>query len=246
MGSAPRPAGLPDKVEAVLFDAGGVLLDLDYAYLRRLIGVRLPAPAIEDLARLEALARDEIHRQVAGGGRVSDAWRDYFHVILGRIGVPAAEQAGIIDSLWEAHQRFGLWTVAIPGSPQVVAELKRRGYRLAVVSNAEGRVEQDLDAAGYAGLFETVVDSHVVGVEKPDPEIFRIALRRLEVAEQHAIYVGDLPAVDLAGARSAGLAPVLLDRYELYADADGPRLRSLEELPALLERVGGPGQKVQA
>jgi len=242
---APR-AGLPGRVETVLFDAGGVLLDLDYAYLRRLVEARRGSVAVEDLARLEALARREIHRQVAGGGRVSDAWRDYFHVILARVGVPAQDQAGIIDSLWEAHQRFGLWTVAIAGGPEIVAGLKRKGYRLGVVSNAEGRVERDLESAGFRGLFETVVDSHVVGVEKPDPEIFRIALQRLEVAPEHAIYVGDLPAVDLAGARAAGLTPVLLDRHDLYPDVTDARLRSLDELPALLGGVEGPAQNVQA
>lgn len=245
MGSDAQDSGLPERVDVVLFDAGGVLLDLDYAYLRRLIEARHGAVTIEQLAQLEAQARMEIHRQVAGGGRVSDAWRDYFHVILARVGVPAAEQDGVIDSLWEAHQRFGLWTVAIPGGPEVVADLKRRGFRLGVVSNAEGRVEQDLESAGYRGLFETVIDSHVVGVEKPDPEIFRIALKGLDAAAQNALYVGDLPAVDLAGARAAGLAPVLLDRHDLYPDVAGPRLRSLQELPALLDRTGGP-QKVQA
>lgn len=239
-------AALPERIDTVLFDAGGVLLDLDYAYLRRLIEARHGEVTVAELSRLEALARMEIHRQVAGGGRVSDAWRDYFHVILGKVGVPAAEQNGIVDSLWEAHQRFGLWTVAIPGAPEVVAELKRRGYRIGVVSNAEGRVEQDLESAGYRGLLETVVDSHVVGVEKPDPEIFRIALQRLEVGAETALYVGDLPAVDLAGARAAGIAPVLLDRHDLYQDVAAPRLRSLEELPALLDRAAGPDQKVQA
>jgi len=246
MPTGPRRAGLPDRIDTVLFDAGGVLLDLDYAYLRRLVEARRGSVTVEELAHLEALARKEIHRQVAGGGRVSDAWRDYFHVILARVGVPAAEQIGIIDSLWEAHQRFGLWTVAIPGGPEIVAGLKRRGYRLGVVSNAEGRVERDLESAGFRGLFDTVVDSHVVGVEKPDPEIFRIALERLEAAPEHALYVGDLPAVDLAGARAAGLTPVLLDRHDLYPDVSDPRLRSLEELPALLDRAEGPGQKVQA
>ena len=239
-------AGLPQRIDTVLFDAGGVLLDLDYAYLRRLIEARHGEVSVDELSRLEALARMEIHRQVSDGGRVSDAWRDYFHVILGKVGVPAAEQNEIVDSLWEAHQRFGLWTVAIPGAPEIVAGLKRRGYRIGVVSNAEGRVEQDLESAGYRGLLETVVDSHVVGVEKPDPEIFHIALRRMETEPGSALYVGDLPAVDLEGARAAGIAPVLLDRHDLYPDVAGVRLRELAELSALLEGRGGPGQKVQA
>jgi putative hydrolase of the HAD superfamily len=228
----------PRVVETVLLDAGGVLLDLDYGYVGRLIAARrepeLPPIEGDALARLEAIARREIHRQVAAGGRVSDAWRDYFHVILGRAGVPHAEQAAMIDVLWEAHQRFGLWTRPIDGAPDIVAALKQRGLRLGVVSNAEGRVERDLDDAGYRGLFGTVVDSHVVGFEKPDPEIFRIAMSRLGADPATTIHVGDVPAVDVAGARAAGVVPVLLDRHDLYPDADSRRIRSLRELPGLL------------
>ena len=84
------------------------------------------------------------------------------------------------------------------------------------------------------GLLDTVVDSHVVGVEKPDPEIFRIALERLSVAAEHAVFVGDVPSVDVAGARAAGIAPILLDRHGMYGDVDAPRLRSLGDLPGLL------------
>jgi putative hydrolase of the HAD superfamily len=104
-----------------------------------------------------------------------------------------------------------------------------------VVSNAEGRVEQDLEAAGYRGLLETVVDSHVVGVEKPDPEIFGIALRRLDARPESTIFVGDVPAVDVDGARAAGVTPILVDRHELYPQTDVLRLGSIRELPAILD-----------
>jgi putative hydrolase of the HAD superfamily len=227
--------GLPDPVKTVLLDAGGVLLDLDYAYLRRLVEARQVAVDEQQLARLEAMARLEIHRQVSKGGRVSEAWRDYFHIILNEVGLPANTRGAIIDALWEAHQRVGLWTVPIDGAPQTVAELKRRGYRLGVVSNAEGRVEQDLEAAGYRGLLETVVDSHVVGVEKPDPEIFGIALRRLDARPESTIFIGDVPAVDVEGARAAGVTPILVDRHELYPQTDVLRLGSIRELPAILD-----------
>jgi HAD superfamily hydrolase (TIGR01509 family) len=224
----------PERVESVLFDAGGVLLDLDYGYLRRLIEARHGEVSIEELARYEAVARHEIHRQVIDGGRVSDSWRDYFRIILSKVGVPVVSRDGIVDSLWEAHQKFGLWTVPIDGAPETVSGLKARGFRIGVVSNAEGRVEQDLAAAGFRGLFETVVDSHLVGVEKPDPEIFHIALKRMGVSPEGAIYVGDLPSVDVAGARAAGLGAVLLDRHDLYQETDARRIRAIRELPALL------------
>jgi FMN phosphatase YigB (HAD superfamily) len=243
--------GWPHEVDAVLLDAGGVLLDLDYRYLRRLISTRLDpldGLRITDhlLAAHEALARQEIHRQVLEGGRTSAAWRDYFHSILGRAGVREEHREGLIDALWEAHQRVGLWTVAVERGPRTVRELKRRGYRLAVVSNAEGNVARDLDAAGYRGAFGAVVDSHVVGVEKPDPAIFALALERIGAAAERSIFVGDVPSVDVAGARAAGIAPVLLDRHGTFPDVDAPRIAALEELLVHLPGSGEvPGEDAE-
>ena len=83
----------------------GVLLDLDYGYLRRLIEARHGEVSIEELAQYEAAARHEIHRQVIDGARISDSWRDYFRIILSKVGVPVVNRDGIVDSLWEAHQK---------------------------------------------------------------------------------------------------------------------------------------------
>jgi putative hydrolase of the HAD superfamily len=225
---------LPESIKTVLLDAGGVLLDLDYGYLRRLIEARHGVIGIDDLARYEAMARHEIHRQVQEGGRVSETWRDYFHIILSKVGIPLDDRVEVVDSLWEAHQKFGLWTVAIEGAPETVTELKSRGFRIGVVSNAEGRVQQDLEAAGYRGLLETVVDSHIVGVEKPDPEIFRIAMDRMKALPESTVYVGDLPSVDVAGALAAGVAPILLDRYDLFGDSAARRIGAITDLLDLL------------
>lgn len=235
--------GWPVRVRTVLLDAGGVLLDLDFAYLRRLIDARREPSAVgvepSELSRLEALARREVQRQVLDGARMREVWRDYFHIILGGVHVPVAEQGSIVDALWDAHRRFGLWTVAVPGAPRAVTELRRLGYSLGVVSNAEGRVEHDLNAAGYAGQFETVVDSEVVGVEKPDPRIFRLAMERMQAEPKTTLFVGDVPAVDVEGARAAGITPVLVDSHDLYAALDVARIRSIADLPALLG--AGPG-----
>ena len=234
-GTAPQahPA-IPQRLEAVLFDAGGVLVDLDYAYLRRLVEPVHGRVAEDRLSEAEARARRQINDSVRTGARVGDSWRDYFHIILGKIGVAADSHVALIDSLWEAHQRVGLWTVAIPGSAEAVSDLKRRGLRVGVVSNAEGTVARNLDDAGFKGTFETVVDSHLVGVEKPDPAIFRIALERMSLHADRTVYVGDLPEVDVVGARAAGIAAILLDRHDLYSGVDAPRIQSLQELPELL------------
>ncbi len=216
-------------------DAGGVLLDLDYAFVKRLTDARGCDASIRDLSEAEAHARKSIHDRVAGGGRVGEAWRDYFRILLTRVGVAPEACEEVIDTLWDAHQRFGLWTVAIPGAVETVRTLKRAGYRIGVVSNAEGRVEKDLAAAGYDDLLEVVVDSHVVGVEKPDPAIFRIALERLSADASSAVFVGDVPSVDVNGARAAGIRAVLVDRHGIYRGLDVPTLGSITELPAWLE-----------
>lgn len=234
----PRPLDPPARVETVLLDAGGVLLDLDYAYVGRLLEARRLEIAAEDLSRAEAIARTEVNRHVRDGGRTSEAWRDYFRVLFGRVGVPGEYHDEIIDALWEAHQRFGLWTVPIPGAVETVTALRGKGFRVGVVSNAEGRVARDLDAAGFAGLLDAVVDSHVVGIEKPDPRIFAIALETLEASAGTSVYVGDVPAVDVAGARAAGIFPVLLDRHDLYPGIDAPRLSRIEDLTRWVEEFG--------
>jgi putative hydrolase of the HAD superfamily len=226
----------PSKVQTVLLDAGGVLLDLDYAFVRRLLDAQGCEVDESEIARAEAKARAEIHRRVSEGGRSRDAWRDYFHIILGHAKLPAAGHDAVIDTLWDAHHRVGLWTVPVERAVETVHALKSGGYRLGVVSNAEGRVERDLAAAGFDGLFEAIIDSHVVGVEKPDPEIFRIALERIGAQVETTVFVGDVPAVDVAGARAAGIAPVLLDRHDVYTDAGVPRLTRIEELPGWLDQ----------
>ncbi len=234
---APRPGG----IETVLLDAGGVLLDLDYAYLQRLLLSKGFVTDTDTLSRCEAVARTEVNRRVREGGTTAGAWRDYFRVLLGHAGAPGRVHEEIIDRLTEAHQRFGLWTVPVSGSVETVRSLRERGFTLGVVSNAEGRVEQDLARAGFEGLLDVVVDSHVVGVAKPDPRIFAIALVRIGKTPDTAVFLGDVPAVDVEGARAAGIAPVLLDRHGLYPDSGVPRLRRIEELPGWLAASVKPG-----
>jgi len=225
------------KIETILTDAGGVLIDLDYRYLRRLIEARRVEITEQELSRYEAVARQRIHDHVTEGGRVGDAWRDYFHMILGHAGVSVDDQPEIIDTLWEAHERVGLWTVAIDEGPDTIKALRDAGYRVGVVSNAEGRVARDLDSAGYRGLFETVVDSHLVGVEKPDPRIFEIALERMGGKSETTVFLGDVPAVDVAGASAAGLRPILLDRHDLYPEVEAERIGSIADLPKRIEAL---------
>jgi HAD superfamily hydrolase (TIGR01509 family) len=93
---------------------------------------------------------------------------------------------------------------------EALGRLRAAGLRLGIVSNSDGRVEEALAASGMRDLFDVVIDSGLVGVEKPDPAIFRAALDALGIGPEEALYVGDMYEVDVVGARAAGIEAVLL------------------------------------
>jgi HAD superfamily hydrolase (TIGR01509 family) len=221
-------------LDAVLFDAGGTLIRLDYAFMRAC--ARRLDHEVSDaaLARGEALVRREIDRRAAqtGGPRDRDADRVamYFGAVLESAGVARAAAEAAAAELAEEHARANLWRVSMPGAAAALAALRSRGFRVGVVSNADGRVAALLEAAGLARHLETIVDSHLEGVEKPHPEIFRRALARLEVPAARTAYVGDIFAIDVLGARAAGLSAILIDETGGYADVACSRIAALDEL----------------
>jgi putative hydrolase of the HAD superfamily len=189
---------------------------------------------VRALLAAEADARAWANDAVRRGAEPASLWQGYFELMLQTVGLRAPELDGFIERLRELNGTVGLWRTPIRGVADALRELRARGLRLAAVSNAEGRVASDLDEAGLGGFLEFVLDSHVVGVAKPDPEIFRMALRRLELSPESVVHVGDVYAIDVVGARAAGVTPVLIDAAGRYADADCPRIRGVDELPALL------------
>jgi HAD superfamily hydrolase (TIGR01509 family) len=106
---------------------------------------------------------------------------------------------------------------------------------VAVVSNSEGQLQTLFDNLGIGGVFDLVVDSHVVGVEKPDPRIFAPVLARFGVAAADALHLGDTWATDVVGARAAGMRVGLIHAFGHY---DG----HYEDV----ERVGGVAEACRA
>jgi putative hydrolase of the HAD superfamily len=87
---------------------------------------------------------------------------------------------------------------------------------------------------GLRDYFRAVLDSAIVGVEKPHPEIFQMALARAQVAPNEAVFVGDTNATDVGGAQLAGLHGVLIDRIGAYPHAECRRIKLLPELDDIL------------
>ena len=220
-------------LRAVLFDAGGTLIHPDYrrvgAVLERVLG-RTPAPAAFREAEYAGRAAVEAGMDAAGGSRDGDRWTVHFGALLATLGFSAEEVERVAPHLVAEHRRANLWTVPEPGAAEALAALREAGYVVGVVSNADGTVDRLLATAGLAAYLAFVVDSGAVGIEKPDPRIFRLALDRAGVAPEEALYVGDLYPVDVVGARSAGIEPVLLDPLGRYGDRD---CRTAPDVPSL-------------
>ncbi|UCF67170.1 MAG: HAD family hydrolase [Acidobacteriota bacterium] len=217
----------------VLLDAGGTLITLDYDRVRCALGVDDP-PTDEQLDRAEARARVwanvALRRQLAP----RELWNGYFRRLLLGAGAAAPAVPGALTRLWELNRERGLWRRPVPGARAVLERLRAAGRRLGVISNAEGQVEADLRAAGFGDLLETVIDSHLVGVAKPDRRIFEIALERMRADPGQAVYVGDVPAFDVDGPRAAGIPAILLDPHGIHEDIDVKRISGLQQLPEAL------------
>jgi len=119
-----------------------------------------------------------------------------------------------------------------------LARVRTAGRSLAVVSNSssEAAVRRILDRGGILGYFDRVFSSGTEGVAKPDPEIFRRALRRLRVPPEEAVHVGNLAVTDARAARSAGLHALWLNRYGTGLGLDPPEITSLLEVPLWVRR----------
>ncbi len=86
----------------------------------------------------------------------------------------------------------------------------------------------------FFDCFDSFIDSHLCGFEKPDPRIFECALRSLGVTPQQSLYVGDIYSIDLVGAQRSGMAAILMDISGAYRDTPYPRVESLVELESRL------------
>jgi HAD superfamily hydrolase (TIGR01662 family) len=180
--------------------------------------------------RAEAAAVAAVRRLVLDRPDTRDAERVplYFETLVGGLGLEEPERRrAAARGVAEEHRRANLWSERAEGAAEVLTTLRGRGYRIAVVSNADGRVRGLLESAGLSRLLEFVVDSAEVGVEKPDPRIFHAATERLGLEPSECAYVGDIYEIDVVGAERAGLSAILV--------GDGPAPESVVRIARLGE-----------
>src|SRR5215207_1328780 len=218
---------------ACVFDAGGTLVHPDWERLASLseahAGRRFSA---DEMRRAFGEMLRGVGSPEPGKPLINQSGRHWtFRAMYGGLGLDEAVCERVVGRIDAAHAERHVWCGCDPEAPRVIDEMKRRGLLVAVVSNTEdGRARESLEAAGLAERFDVIVDSHLVGLSKPDPAIFRHALGLLGVEPDEAVFVGDSYAHDALAARAAGLAAVLLDPLDLHPGAACPRIRRLGDL----------------
>ena len=145
-------------------------------------------------------------------------------------GIPEKEFADISARFRAMHTEACMWRIVRDGTHDALERLKSAGFKLGIVSNADGRVAGDAKRLGLAKFFDVIIDSQVVGVEKPNPKIFQLALDALGVPPEEAMYAGDIYAIDMLGARAAGISGKLIDQHGMYHWIEHPKIRHVGEL----------------
>src|SRR5581483_10925079 len=188
-------------------------------------------PSEELLKEIERRTKREFDSLLENNGSVDHGfWNIYYSRLLEELGI--ADESIRADMV--ARTRISAnWCDIRPGTREALLRLKEK-HRIAVISNADGKIADVLAHCGIADVFESITDSGIVGKEKPHPAIFEAASRSLHVSPGESVYIGDVYSVDYLGATRFGMKSVLFDVAGAYADRQLPRVQSLSELESLL------------
>jgi HAD superfamily hydrolase (TIGR01549 family) len=220
------------KISTLLFDFGGTLAFLDFEVLATEFsrpGRALDALKLEH-AEYAGRAAIDHHLMSEKSRDPNAAYEDFFQAWMKAAGIPQQEFADISARFRVLHAEACMWRIVRPGTHEALERLRSAGFKLGIVSNADGRVAADAERLGLAKFFDVIIDSQVVGVEKPNPKIFQLALDALEVPPAEAMYAGDIYAIDMLGARAAGIAGKLIDQHAMYHWIEHPKIRHVGEL----------------
>jgi putative hydrolase of the HAD superfamily len=231
-------------IDAVVFDLFGTLVpnfDLDrfWARIDRIADV-LGAPRAGFRAEWRASFKQRMQGTLPDGAEM-------FVPLLRDLGVGIDEAA-----LREANRlrRAFVASELVPkeGAQECLAELRRRGYRLALATDCSSETPAHLDRTALGEFFAVRAVSAHLGVTKPHPAIYEHVLSRLGVAGERCVYVGDGNSEELPGAKRHGMTTVWIDNgdAQTWKDRFVPEadhtVRDLREVPELVAALGGCGR----
>ena len=219
------------KRRFIFFDVGNTLLFPN----RSRILAPLAAdrhPALEAWQALERRTKQEFDQSLMSGKVDHSFWWTFHTYLLQDLN---ASDDGVRDTLIENTQSSANWDQILPGTRDALDRIRQQ-HAIAVISNADGKIDAVLRRCGIFDCFASITDSGIIGHEKPHPAIFAAALREMNAEPVDSLYVGDVYSVDYVGARNAGMQAVLFDVAGAYREREFPRVESLPDLETWLQK----------
>lgn len=204
--------------KAVLFDLDDTLFDHRRSARAALSAVHelfASSVAFAEFERHHAHYLEEMHLEVlAGRATLDDARRERFRRVFAALGL-RLDPADVHRAAAAYRDGYAGTREAMDGAIDLLTTLRTRAVIAVVTNNLLEEQRSKLSVCGLAPYVDELIASEDVGVSKPDPEIFQIALRRLRVGAPEAVMVGDAWENDIAGAEAAGIRAVWFNRYGL-------------------------------
>jgi putative hydrolase of the HAD superfamily len=235
----------PSGIEVIFFDAGDTLIGPHPSFhelfsqvcaerghdvpAHRVLEVQNElAPHLVDLAEDTGVANPSFSRE--------ESQRFWGYLYRRFLEVLEVDDPGLATALlhrFSTGSSYRLFDDVLP----TLRKLHEQGYRLGLISNFEQWLEERLIELEVGHLFDVSVISGFVMIEKPDPAIYELALKRAAVHPGCAVHVGDSMSLDVHPATSVGMHAVLIDRGGRYPEVEVPTIESLEELPPLAAKL---------
>jgi putative hydrolase of the HAD superfamily len=226
-------------IKAVFFDLYNTLVGFDppkeetEAKILKELGINVtPQALLRPITAADDFIYKEHSRYPIGKRSKEETvelYTEYHGIILKEAGIEPSWEliTGILKKWLKADYKMVLYDDVVP----TLTQLKERDLILGLISNVDRDITPLYQGLGLAKWLGVVVTSQEVGFNKPDPQIFRAALRKAKLRPVEALYVGDQPQIDVAGANGAGMLGILIDRLGLFNETPlSPRISSLTQV----------------
>jgi len=205
-----KPYDYSKIIDLVSFDAGHTLIWPDYADLAVEIGrfCRRPVTALMCMAAELRFRSRHTDYRTGTRNQVPEFAYDYYGGLASDIlQKDVTGLRGYDDFILHCHNvmlKYNWFRIVGPDVEPALRRLRARGFKLCVISNANGLLERDLKNLGLLSCFDFVLDSALVGKVKPNPAIFEMAANRAKTTPERMLHVGDNPVADIKGGKDAG------------------------------------------
>lgn len=226
------------NIQAIIFDLDNTLTHRDLttqAYSRYLAEYYAPA-----LAQVEPDKIIEIVRRIDNGGYPKKELLTHgsiaasvAYALLQELSWSNPPSLDELAQFW--FSQFGRFAVEMPAAEQVLTQLKDEGYQLAIVSNGGHDTRLNIiHGLGFQDYFDEIISSGLIGISKPNPEIFLHTAAQLAVSPQQCLYIGDHPVNDIQGATQAGMHALWMQGFH---PATANIQYKIQQLPEILKHL---------